>query len=532
MKLKEIVNKFKTTPFLFVGSGLTRRYYNLPDWESLLKHFAHEISNDDFSYSYFKNKAEKFENKQGLLPKVAELIQIEYENQWFKDPSIRHVDEQVLSDIKSGNISPFKAEVAQYIKKHSVLNADYKDEVKLLCELSIKSISGVITTNYDTFLEDNFSGYVKFVGQKQLVFSAIQGFAEIFKIHGSVESPNSIVINEKDYIDFENNSAYLAAKLLTIFMEYPIVFIGYSLSDKNIQNIIKSIIDCLDDTQSAALEDRFIFVEYKKDMTTVEITPHTIVVGENVLTITRVITADFKPIYSALSEKKSKLSAKILRRFKQELYDFALTSPSTSKILVAEFEDNRVRDDDLVLAIGKFSDFGLKGLKGLTSNEWYRDIVMEDLNVPADALLTYAFDYLIGQNSGKLPLNKYLYLAKKNYPDCRKIAAEQDFENIISDTIKKNRTKYSRYSSVKEAWNSEKNILSKATLAIAHLEREKISVDELENVLKEIFTKNKEILSSKDKKDNLLKSNIRRLIRIYDYLKWGTKNSMTKAPND
>lgn len=200
MKLKEIVNKFKTTPFLFVGSGLTRRYYNLPDWESLLKHFAHEISNDDFSYSYFKNKAEKFENKQGLLPKVAELIQIEYENQWFKDPSIRHVDEQVLSDIKSGNISPFKAEVAQYIKKHSVLNADYKDEVKLLCELSIKSISGVITTNYDTFLEDNFSGYVKFVGQKQLVFSAIQGFAEIFKIHGSVESPNSIVINEKDYI--------------------------------------------------------------------------------------------------------------------------------------------------------------------------------------------------------------------------------------------------------------------------------------------------------------------------------------------
>ena len=109
---------------------------------------------------------------------------------------------------------------------------------------------------------------------------------------------------------------------------------------------------------------------------------------------------------------------------------------------------------------------------------------------------------------------------------------KQDFENIISDTIKKNRTKYSRYSSVKEAWNSEKNILSKATLAIAHLEREKISVDELENVLKEIFTKNKEILSSKDKKDNLLKSNIRRLIRIYDYLKWGTKNSMTKAPND
>ena len=529
MKLKDIVKKFETTPFLFVGSGLTRRYYNLPDWESLLRHFAYEINNDEFSYSYFKNKAEKFECNQGVLPKVAELIQLEYESQWFKNPSIRHVDGDILSEIKSGNISPFKAEIAQYIKCHSTLNVDYKDEVKLLSELSLKSISGVITTNYDTFLEDNFKGYVKFVGQKQLVFSAIQGIAEIFKIHGSVENPSSIIINEKDYIDFENNSAYLAAKLMTIFVEYPIVFIGYSLSDRNIQNIIKSIIDCLDDVQLVTLEERFIFVEYKKDAVNIDITPHTIVIGGKVLTITRVVTADFKPIYSALSEKKSKLSAKILRRFKQELYDFALTNPPTSKIWVAEFDDNRVRDDDLVLAIGKFSDFGLKGLKGLTSNEWYRDIVMDDLNMPADAILTYAFDYLIGQNSGKLPLNKYLCTAKKDYPECRKIADEQDFENIISKTIKKNRVKYDKYASVKEAWNSEKDSLSKATLAIAHLEQNRINVDELEMVLKEIFTNNKDVLLSKNKKDNLV-TNIRRLIRIYDFLKWGTKSSMTKAP--
>jgi hypothetical protein len=275
------------------------------------------------------------------------------------------VDENVLNDIKSGNISPFKAEIAQYIKSHSILNEEYKDEIKLLSSLSQKSISGVITTNYDTFLEENFFGYVKYVGQKQLVFSAIQGIAEIFKIHGSVENPNSIIINEKDYIDFEKNSSYLAAKLMTIFMEHPIVFIGYSLNDKNIQNIIKSIVECLDNVQLDALKERFIFIEYKKEATVVEITPHTIAVEGKILTITRVITADFKPIYSALSEKKSKLSAKILRRFKQELYDFAMTNTPTSKIKVAEFNDNRVRDDDLILAIGKFSDFGLKGLKGL-----------------------------------------------------------------------------------------------------------------------------------------------------------------------
>lgn len=49
---------------------------------------------------------------------------------------------------------------------------------------------------------------------------------------------------------------------MTIFMEYPIIFMGYSISDTNIQKIIKSIIDCLDVQQLKMLEDRFVFVEY------------------------------------------------------------------------------------------------------------------------------------------------------------------------------------------------------------------------------------------------------------------------------
>lgn len=517
MTIKEIIGKFNTTPFLFVGSGMTRRYLDLPDWKGLLKYFAETIRNDDFAYSYYENQAKAMGCRAGIMPKIAEMIQRDYDQKWFSDVSIRTIDNEEQKRIHGG-LSPFKAELANYIRQKTAEKIEYQAEIEKLSEISEQSIAGVITTNYDSFLENHFQGYAKYVGQSELIFSPIQGVAEIYKIHGSVEEPDSIVINEEDYVAFEKKSAYLAAKLMTIFVEYPIIFIGYSIGDTNIQSIIKSIVNCLDAEQVKKLEDRFVFVEYKKGMTGAEVTPYTIMIDNKPLTMKKIVLADFMLLYQAMEGKRAKLPVRILRRFKQELYEYTITNVPTGNIRVASIDDERVADEELILSIGKASEFGLKGLSGLESNEWYRDIVLGDLEFSADDLLEHAFPKLFKQNSGKLPIHKYVSNSTKEFTESREFAATQNFDALISNTIRNNRKSLGTYTAVKQIWENEKNNLERATRLIAYLREDQIALDELEEVLLELFGEDVNILQKVSASE---RTNIKRLIRIYDFLKWG-----------
>lgn len=49
------------------------------------------LSLHSFAYSAYENRAKKMDCPVGVMPKIAELIQADYDEKWFADPSIRTV---------------------------------------------------------------------------------------------------------------------------------------------------------------------------------------------------------------------------------------------------------------------------------------------------------------------------------------------------------------------------------------------------------------------------------------------------------
>ena len=131
--IEELIKSFNTNPILFMGSGITRRYYNLPSWSDLLNIFSKRINEDEFVYFAYMNKAKQYINTESeLYPKIADLIEIDFNERWFNNESFRrNLDDNYIKSIKQ-NCSPFKVEVAQYIKSNSILNNEYIQEIEEL----------------------------------------------------------------------------------------------------------------------------------------------------------------------------------------------------------------------------------------------------------------------------------------------------------------------------------------------------------------------------------------------------------------
>lgn len=400
LKIKLIAHFERTgsAPFLFVGSGFSRRYLNLEDWGALLHRFTDGLK----PYEYY------FATANGDLPKVASLIADDFHDKWWADDKYEVSREKNKSKLRD-KTSALRIEICNHlnsIASTGFIETAYPEEVTALSKLNV---DGIITTNWDLFLEKLFPDYRVYVGQGELLFSHPQSIGEIYKIHGSASRPASLVLTREDYDLFEGKNPYLAAKLITLFVEHPILFIGYSLTDKNISSLLKAIVSCLGIENINKLRDNLVFIQrandtdpcYNKTLITID--------GAQ-LPITIVKSDDFLPIYEALDATKRKIPARILRFCKEQLYELVQSSTPESKMCVVDIDNiEKAKDVEFIVGVGvSNSSTSEVGYQGLGAIGLFRDLIMEDeRKLDAEKILDSTIPAL-SKNCKYLPVYKYL----------------------------------------------------------------------------------------------------------------------------
>lgn len=511
-ELKKLVKGFSSAPFLFIGAGFSRRYMNTPSWEELLT-YCSGITREDapnISFKFYEMNA-SYSKEEDRLPAIASEIKKDFDKKWLGDKNFRQ--NHPIDDNES---DPFHAFVSQYIGTFEWDKNTYKNEIDNFKNVCGSSIAGIITTNYDCLL-DKFSNFTVYVGQSELLVSDPQELAEIYKIHGCITKPNSIILTKEDYDEYRKKTQYLSAKLITIFMEHPIIFLGYSLKDSDILELIKTITGCFDSKDEQKLkkfQNRLFFVDYKPDEVPA-ISEYGIKYDNYDLLITkRIQVSDFDIIYRSLLNYRQKISVKTLRVFKKGFVEFTKTNKPNEYIQLMDIDNDRLNGKDLALYFGLKNQ--IQGLVGKTISELFLDILYDNFGYTPDEILYTFIPSKISSNPG-LPVCKYIALSKRNSILPEKIKPPKDINSFLSETVKNRKKTIREERSFMEIFNDYSDNLSKATSHMLYIPEEKMTVESLKEVLFAIFNKKPHLLDSKEKNLVGAKANVKKLIRILDF---------------
>ena len=183
---------------LFVGAGISANS-NLPTWGELIQSFKKELDlpNDD-SNDYLR---------------VAQY----YYDTFGKNQYTKKIEEVFFS---KGTSKPNKLHtlIEKIAPKH------------------------IITTNYDSLLEDQFeNGLLKYnviAEDKDIPYTSSERY--LIKMHGDFSKKN-IVLKEDDYLDYALNFPMVSTLIQSLIMNHTLLFVGYSLGDSTFNSIFRLI---------------------------------------------------------------------------------------------------------------------------------------------------------------------------------------------------------------------------------------------------------------------------------------------------
>lgn len=235
--IQSCMENLQVQPILFVGSGMSQRYFNAPCWDKLMFSMAERCPLITKRFAYYQQQHNKDNTK------IASVFSDLYSEWAWEEGQEKFPHEMFEPEVTKD--SYIKYEVVSYIKSLSdnfqISTNPYAAEIESLRKVKPHSI---ITTNYDDALEKIFPDHHKVIGQ-EIVRANYTSYGEILKIHGCLSDHKTIVLTSEDYSDFNKRKKYLSAKLLTYFAEHPLFFIGYSITDSNIKGILSDIDEIL-----------------------------------------------------------------------------------------------------------------------------------------------------------------------------------------------------------------------------------------------------------------------------------------------
>ncbi|OTG76415.1 hypothetical protein B9T23_08955 [Acinetobacter terrae] len=437
--LKEIIKSSPTAPFLFVGSGFSRRYLGLEDWKGLLNRFGSKLPSGFIRYVSESNND---------LALAAEKMTEAYSEYWWSQSNSEMIASQ--PQWYPHISSPLRHDICEYLQSFDMKEKKLQEELDVLTSTKTV-IDGIITTNWDLLLENLFTedNYKVYVGQSNLLFSNPQKIAEIYKIHGCCTDTKSLVLTKSDYDDFHKKNPYLAAKLLSIFLEHPVIFIGYSLHDDNIKSILCSISEMMsNDEHKQKLADNLIFLNRANGARDSISNTHFTFGESKSIPITQIKTDDFSKVYLALQGKERKIPAHILRIFREQFYEIVQgESPEKKLYCSTDIEEIIKSGNDIEFVAGfgvaqkGYSDIGLKAVdvKIILSDALYDDIPFDRISVLENSLDE------VCKKSIYTPINRYINAdpnfkpsksSSKNFKELFTMEAK-DFSKRVSNGYKK-----------------------------------------------------------------------------------------------
>lgn len=352
MNIFDFVKQYKNHPVLFVGTGLSLRYLeNSFSWNDLLKNIAFCCDNGERRFYDLRYKF--LDGGRVDYPKIATELELIFDEFVSKseDAKFKGIVSLFYENMKEKGVSASKMKL--YIAQ--ILN-ELKYKKSMLPEISEfkkirKNIGSVVTTNYDNLIEDVF-GFTPLIGNHILLSNP---YGSVYKIHGSITAPEEIIITENDYKKFKAKYDLINAQLLSLFIHNPIIFIGYSISDENIREILKTIFSCInpDSDEGRKVCNNFLLVEHDKNSTDTEVVEHDIVIdmqaGSTVIRINKIKTDNFLAIFEALEKLTLPVSAMDVRKVQSVVRD--ICQGDGVKVMITEDLDE-LKNSDKVLAIG------------------------------------------------------------------------------------------------------------------------------------------------------------------------------------